>query len=253
MMQKRWLKKIPFLVTIYRAGRQVWHPRPWHEIRNESYDKELVEIMKRTLSVGSTCIDIGANRGSLLQHMFQVSPSGRHFAFEPIPELAQELVKTFPHARIFQCALGDQNTTSQFYHLLNGDSESGLRKTITHAKDPQYRIIEVEVKRLDDIVSEELQISLIKIDTEGNELPIIRGAEKLVRRCKPLIIFETGGNTTTAYDVTWDEIYSEIVYKHKLKLSTMKAWLTGGLPYTEAGFRQNFDDPRGEFYFIAYP
>jgi hypothetical protein len=107
MTLRQRLKKIPFLVTFYRAGRQVWHPRPWHEIYNEQYDSELVEVMKRTLGIGSTCIDIGANRGAILQHMFQASPSGRHFAFEPIPELAQNLVKNFPDARIFQCALSD--------------------------------------------------------------------------------------------------------------------------------------------------
>ena len=254
MMLRQRLKKIPFLVTGYRAGRQVWHPRPWYEIKNEQYDRELVEVMKRTLGIDSTCIDIGAHGGIILQRMFQVSPSGCHFAFEPIPELAQNLMKNFPHARIFQCALSDRNTTSNFYHLLNGDAESGLRKTITHTKNPQYKIIPVEVKRLDDIVPDELQISLIKIDTEGNELPVIRGAEKLIRRCKPLIIFETGNNTTPAYGVTYDEIYSEIVYKQKLKLSTMKAWLAGGVPYTEAGFRHNFDVQRkAEWYFIAHP
>ena len=88
------LKKIPFLVTGYRAGRQVWHPRPWYEIKNEQYDRELVEVMKRTLGIDSTCIDIGAHGGIILQRMFQVSPSGCHFTFEPIPELAQNLMRS---------------------------------------------------------------------------------------------------------------------------------------------------------------
>jgi hypothetical protein len=37
-------------------------------------------------------------------------------------------------------------------------------------------------------------VSFVKIDVEGYELPVLEGAEKTIRRCRPLILVEQGGN-----------------------------------------------------------
>ena len=53
-------------------------------------------VLAGTLSAGSTYVDVGANRGQVLREAVRVAPWGRHYAFEPIPSLAQSSRASFP-------------------------------------------------------------------------------------------------------------------------------------------------------------
>jgi len=183
--------------------------------------------------------------------MFALAPYGRHFAFEPIPHLATALTQDYPLARVYQMALSEQSGEATFHYLPNSPAESGLRLHRTHLPNSGNQEFVVDVGRLDDIIPATDQIALIKLDTEGAELPIIRGGLATIRRCRPIIVFETGRNTTPFYGVQPDDIFDTIVSDLNMNLSTMARWLKGKSPYTKARFRYVYEKTN-EFYFMAY-
>jgi len=240
---------------LYRAARKVYRTivprRPSVWALNEQYDRQTVEVMKRTLRPDSTGVDIGAHAGAILREMFSLAPRGRHFAFEPLPHLAASLSRNYPEARVHAVALSDNSGTGTFHHVVNSPAESGLQRHAIHGDASNVQEITVPIRRLDDLIGLDERIAFIKIDTEGAELPIIRGGLDVIRRCRPPIVFETGNRSTPYYGVGPDDIFSTIVEQLGMHLSTMTWWLEGRTPYTRRRFRNDYRYTN-EFYFIAY-
>jgi len=121
----------PGQTLLYRAARKVYRTivprRPSVWALNEQYDRQTVEVMKRTLRPDSTGVDIGAHAGAFLREMFSLAPRGRHFAFEPLPHLAASLSRNYPEARVHAVALSDYNGTGTFHYVVNSPAESGLQ------------------------------------------------------------------------------------------------------------------------------
>lgn len=225
-----------------------------------SYDSQLKHLLHRRLRADSTCLDIGAHRGDILEAMFQVAPQGRHFAFEPIPGLAAALRDRFPTARVHGCALSDEVGEASFFFSRNSPAESGLRRTHTHSANPDYETIRVPVATVDSIVPPNETVAVIKIDAEGAEIPILRGARATVLRCKPWIFFEAGSNTTSLFGVSADDIYDCITGDFGMQLTTMQRWIKGLPSFTREQFHGAshvdgepfFGTPHFDFYFMAY-
>jgi len=235
--------------SVYRTFRP--RPRPTVFELNHLYNQQFTEVMKKTLGPDTTAVDIGAHSGLILREMFAVAPGGRHYAFEPIPQLAESVRQEFSSARVYCVALSDQSGSATFHYLPKSPEESGLILHRTHMPDPGDEELTVSVRRLDEIIPSNERIALIKIDAEGAELPIIRGGVITIRRCRPRIVFETGTNTTPFYGVGPDDIFETIVGDLGMNLSTMSRWLEGRKPYTKAGFRTDYEHTN-EFYFMAY-
>jgi FkbM family methyltransferase len=242
------LKSLVKQTRLYAVARKVYRTfRPTVFELNDRYNRQLIEVMRRTLRPDSTALDIGAHRGLILREMFAVAPQGRHFAFEPVPHLAETLIQDYPSARVYCTALSDHSGQATFHYLPNSPEESGLKLHRTHVPNPGNEEFTVTVRRLDEIITEDERIALIKIDAEGAELPIIRGALATIRRCRPSIVFETGRNTTPSYGVGPDDICDTIVGNLGMSLSTMTRWLEGKRPYTRAGFHKEYEQGN-EFY-----
>lgn len=248
---RRWSQKL--------AARFGILPLTAHEMSNR-YDRQLTAVMRKCLRARSTCIDVGANSGSILHAMFYAAPEGKHLAFEPIPLLAANLREKFPQARVYTCALSDYSGESEFHYLRNCAAESGLIRTHSHTKNPQVDVVQVRVDTLDNIVDQSESISLIKVDAEGAEIPILRGGRETIRRCRPLIVFEAGCNTTSAYGIKTDDVFDCVTEDLGMYLSTMERWLKGRDPFTRAEFHASsriegppfFGCPNFDFYFMAY-
>jgi hypothetical protein len=64
--------------------------------KDYTYNRETFAVMRRVLKADSNFVDVGVNAGTVLERAVKVSPAGRHWAFEAIPELAQKLEIAFP-------------------------------------------------------------------------------------------------------------------------------------------------------------
>jgi FkbM family methyltransferase len=218
--------------------------------QNSRYDEQTVEVMRRTLRADSGCVDIGAHKGKLLQHMVALAPDGIHHAFEALPHLANWLKERFPGVCVHQLAVSDRSGQSEFQYVENAPAYSGLRRRIYDRPDPRITTIQVETKTLDDVIPVGEAVALVKLDIEGGEYHALRGAMNTIQRWRPVIVFEAGRKSTGQYGVTPDELYSLITETFGYELSTMSRWLGGAAAYTRGEFRLNWESGP-DYYFIA--
>lgn len=213
-------------------------------IRTRRDDGYMDNILKKMLNNSSNCVDIGAHRGYFLKRFIELSPEGKHFAFEALPEFAEALKEKFPSAEIFNCALGNQSGFTNFCYVKNLPGWSGLKKQ-DYPEEGEVEMIEVEIKKLDEVLPGEVKIDFIKIDVEGAEYEVLEGAEKTIAEYKPVILFEHAKIHNAGYNTTPDMIYELLVKKFKLGIFSLDG--TGPLSLKDlsgiymSSFESNYD------------
>jgi FkbM family methyltransferase len=162
--------------------------------------KQVVDLISRRHGA----LDIGANIGttaSLLSKNFE-----RVHAFEPAYDLFAALKRNlagYAHARAYQCAVGDAagevyltqyTKRGQLSHLSGG----------TPIKNAKWRKVgPIPLRTIDSFGFPD--VSFIKIDVEGFEGPVVRGAAETIKRCRPAILVEQGGNEQKYFDLPANE------------------------------------------------
>lgn len=142
-------------------------------------------------------VDVGANRGQFLTWASVRFPHARFDCFEPFEESRSRLEMVLPSDRsvnVHPVALGDANEDRDF-HITRADDSSSLlepstTQTTTFPESEMVRTIKVPVRRLDD----ELEVdriarpSLLKIDVQGGELGVLKGARAVLKAVDFLIV-----------------------------------------------------------------
>jgi FkbM family methyltransferase len=151
---------------------------------------------------GDVMVDIGANAGyySVLC-AWRAHPGGQVWAFEPIPKLYRIMSDNLHNngfagmAQRRQMALSDHNGTASLRVFEGYEATSTLRdvpeafiaNTAAETGRPSH-LIDVAVARLDDEMANIAEIHVMKIDAEGHEPAIIRGAQEILQRSRNLKI-----------------------------------------------------------------
>ena len=221
--------------------------------KNLEYDRLTKLIMRRMLSSSSSCIDVGCHRGEMLEAMLRYAPTGKHFAFEPIPSFYNDLKSRYNgQVTILPYALSDRNGESSFQYIRNAPAYSGIKRRQYAVDNPLIEEIAVELRTLDAVIPSDLPIDLIKIDVEGAEFGVLLGARKVLKTFKPLVIFESGLGASDYYGTNPNELFSYLTSEIGLKISTLKAFIGKGQPLSRNGFLSCYDKTT-EFYYIAHP
>lgn len=222
---------------------------------NTLYDNQTAAIMERVLAPASNCIDVGCHVGAILDVMLRLAPEGRHFAFEPLPHLHEALEKKYAgngHVILHNLALSESEGEATFQHVVSNPGYSGLLKR--RFDRPHEDVVEIRVRlaRLDDLVPGDVPIRLVKIDVEGAELQVLRGAQGLLRRCRPFVVFEHGLGAADVYGTRPEMVY-DLFSACGMRLSVMGDWLEtrGGRTLTRGSFADEFDTGRN-YYFLAH-
>jgi len=219
--------------------------------KNLEYDRLTAAIMKEVLKTDSNCVDVGCHKGEILITMLKDAPRGKHFGFEPIPYLYKNLKKHFEgKATILPYALADKNGTSTFQHVKNAPAYSGIKKRKYEVDTPEIEEIQVELKKLDDVIPAGTKIDLIKIDVEGAEFGVLKGATNMIERDKPYIIFEFGLGASDFYGTKPGDLYRFFSVKGLL-VSTLKSFIKKGDPLMLEEFSRLYQENK-EYYFIAH-
>lgn len=149
-------------------------------------------------------MDIGANNGISSAYFHNLRPQWKIIAFEPNilhQKFLARLKKNFRNFDYHLIGLSNRNETVIFYTptycgvSLHSETSSSM-KPMTHFRSHYFGFVvnrikfqekEVPVKTLDEM---SLQPDVIKIDSEGNDLKILKGAKETIKRCRPFILFE---------------------------------------------------------------
>ena len=134
------------------------------------------------------CVDVGANVGSVSAELVRLAPSVGHVLIEPLPEMRPILTARFPHCDVVTAAVSDHEGTSTFVAVTDRPTRSGLRPNM-RTRSMRARSITVGVTTLDRLL-ENRPARLLKIDVEGTELEVLRGAQKTLARDRPVVVFE---------------------------------------------------------------
>jgi len=151
------------------------------------------EVIRHQLRPIDTVCDIGANKGSFIYWLSCWCRDGRVIAFEPQPELASRLAS---NCRV----MGLCNVKVEAKAVYSHSGEMDLFVPSGHQpgaslvnKSPEaqnFTTLSVPVVSLDDYFDEEDKVALFKIDAEGAEFNILKGAARILAQHAPLLVFE---------------------------------------------------------------
>lgn len=234
-----------FAYALYLTSEKILQP-PF-----DKYDFETFEVIKKVIKNGDNCVDVGAHEGEILSRIINTSPKGKHYAFEPIPYLFKRLHKQFgKKAIIYNYALADTTQTAEFTYIKDRPAISGLKERTFSNKTYKKEIINVDVRRLDDIVESNLQVSLIKIDVEGAELLVLKRASSIISRDKPYVLFEFGLGGSNLYNTTPEQVF-DFFTMNNMNVSTLKYFLNNKPPFDKTTFCNQYYNGYN-YFFIAY-
>jgi len=213
--------------------------------RREARDRHAMTVLlAATLARDAHTIDVGAHSGAVLREIVRIAPSGTHIAYEPLPEMATWLQSEFPSATVRNAALSDENGEASFVHVDSAPEFSGLRERSYHGLDEvRKHEITVRTERLDDVHPDGFAPQFIKIDVEGAELLVLRGARETIRRFRPAIVFEHGAGAADRYGAGPGDVYDLLVGELDMRIFD----LDGAGPYTRRQFEDVFAEPLWNF------
>jgi FkbM family methyltransferase len=160
---------------------------------------EFLKLNKPWLKVADvkTVIDVGAHNGEFSSAAHSVLQNARIYAFEPLPECCDKIRKTLgknDFLEVFQVAIGDENGSVTFWRSSFSKASSILRMSNLHQAafpwSAENEAIEVPLKSLDDF-ADTLELrpkTLLKIDVQGFEDRVLRGATRILDKVDFVIV-----------------------------------------------------------------
>lgn len=184
------------------------------DYNNSSYDERNLFIIKHFIKEGDYVFDVGSHIGLYSINLSKlVGPKGKVICLEPSDIMDQKLKSNFilngcRNFKIYNCCAGEKNGYCDFFEIDYDKFPHGSvnSSTIMNEKiSSEYFSNKLnkkkkEIKTLDTIYNNLIDesstvhssptVKFIKIDTEGNEIDVLKGAKNIIKEFKPVILFE---------------------------------------------------------------
>ena len=153
---------------------------------------ELEDLIKDLNNI-KTVIDIGSNKGQFSILMRYYFPNAKIYSFEPQNHILSTQKKIFLHdknIKFFQMGLGNEKCSKKFYVTNREDSSSFLEPKNTHINTYKVKILKnIKINKLENIINsnEFKKKVLVKLDVQGFELEVLKGAKKLLKKIDYII------------------------------------------------------------------
>lgn len=182
-----------------------------------TYEPSLTSLIRASLEVeDATFIDVGANIGAfcLLAADVLQRRHGRALAAEPLPQNLAFLEESIAanglsaFIEVAPCAVGDSEGVLALEVMAPGDIANARPTTWSKATSDRATIARVPMTKLDLLTRDWRNVQFVKIDVEGAELFVLRGASALLRRERPLVYCELHREFMAANGTTFGDIES---------------------------------------------
>lgn len=166
-----------------------------HLLLDGDWEPWIAKVVRRHVRPGTVAVDVGSNCGFYSLLLAEgVGPTGRLFAFEGNPRMAEltrknlEINGLFARSQVVNVLVGNERGRSSFqlFEEHMGSSSMQDRSAAAAAFGDRVQIIEAETIPLDEALADVPEIHFLKIDAEGAEDLIITGAQALIRRSPEL-------------------------------------------------------------------
>jgi len=176
--------RVPAAVRLVRASRRITRLEPE------------TSLVRSHVVPGTLAIDIGANEGGYTYHMAKaVGRRGQVLAVEPFRELADRVRRGARQlglpVTVENYALSDRDGVVElFTPIVDGQLLHGWSSVTPHGFS-EYGRTRVPMTSLDTLLADQsTPISFIKIDVEGHELEVLKGARQALERHWPTLLVE---------------------------------------------------------------
>jgi FkbM family methyltransferase len=158
------------------------------------WDPPVMRACQMLLRDGDVFYDIGSNTG-----IFAIDAAFRSnitaFAFEPQSDQAEAIEKSIKangmtNALCIRCMLGEKDGVGELYLTSHSIHASSI------PREKKFKRVEIPMRSIDSMSREKLisDPDIVKIDVEGGELAVLRGAHETFVRSIPSIVFEADEN-----------------------------------------------------------
>ena len=198
----------------------------------------------------ATILDVGAYIGAYANAMQHILPDAQVYSFEPLPASFATLQKNMQKLQRWQgfnTAVGESNGSLEFWQNDFSASSSALPMEDLHRETfPQTEVsrkVNVAVARLDDLAPELKLISpvLLKIDVQGFELSVLRGAEEMLKQVD-CVVCEVSYQPLYKGQASFSEVYQFMLqhgFTYQGSLENLVSPLDGSIMQSDAVFMQS--------------
>lgn len=187
--------------------------------RRRSYGMPVPDALRERVQPGSAVVDVGAHAGSWTLPLSEmVGADGAVIAYEGLPRYATGLRVVVRLARAHNVAVRDvvlgaeDGAVDMVYQDEAGDRLTGM--THVASEDEPGRRRRVQMRTLDgDLASIGVgpRVALLKVDVEGLELPVLRGASRLLANDKPTVFLEADPRWTVRYGYEVGDLFTHLM------------------------------------------
>ncbi len=185
----------------------------------------------------SHIIDVGANSGEFALIARAAFPKAKIISFEPQPDAFVTLNKAMKkdaNFQSFQVALGEKESTAMMHIAPFSPSSSFM------VQSPDSEAREMKIEKLDNYESliGTTDTAILKLDVEGYELAILKGAERFIAKTDYIYI---ECRTTDPIGCTFSELYDFLIQRGWMYQGAYDAVFSGDgqLQYFDAFFKNN--------------
>ena len=155
------------------------------------WEEHVAMVIKDNLSAGGVFIDVGANIGAFtFMAATIVGPAGQVHAFEPLPHLCAQMQKSKESNEALNVHIHNQGCAADSGVITLRTNPKNIGGSSAINGTEADTAVDVDVVKLDDAVAEINRIDVIKIDVEGHEYEVLKGAQELIQKHQPVIVLE---------------------------------------------------------------
>ncbi|EPC9939834.1 FkbM family methyltransferase [Pseudomonas aeruginosa] len=178
-------------IVVLGQRRSISGDRDYLGRMGEEFEPETTSLLAALCDADATAVDIGANIGLTSLALSSICHGGKVIAIEPVPHTFELLNKNLAGA-------GTQNVSS--FNIAVGASEGSVSMYVDERNLATSFVVDIDsgagqeipLTSLDSLVSQLAieRLDFIKIDVEGCELEVLKGAESTLNRFKPIVMLE---------------------------------------------------------------